>query len=295
MRALPIVSALVLILSALGACSAQPEGTPPRGEAGGSSVAGATSGSAGATQGTAGSTSGFAGATQGTAGSTSGFAGSTSGFAGATGTAGAGPVTGSDCKMTAVGAGLDGMIDNFEMHPTNGLIPGTDGRLGGWWISVAAGTGAVTTPVLTSAGGAPMPVMGGMGGGMALHFAGTDSNATTGWGADASVALAGMGNCYDASIYKGGIKLSLMGTGSVYVSVITIQDRAMSMTSGYQRKELAISSTWMDYTIPWADLATGWGTPIPLDPKSIVALDIAPSAASATKFDIWVDNIQFVK
>ena len=66
-------------------------------------------------------------------------------------------------------------------------------------------------------------------------------------------------------------------------------------TSGNQRKEIPITSTWTDYTVPWSDLTTGWGTPIPLDLTEIVALDIAPSASSASNFDIWVDNLQFVK
>jgi len=48
-------------------------------------------------------------------------------------------------------------------------------------------------------------------------------------GADASVALAATGNCYDASVYTGGIKLSMMGTGSVYVSVITAEDKAAAL------------------------------------------------------------------
>jgi hypothetical protein len=88
--------------------------------------------------------------------------------------------------------------------------------------------------------------------------------------------------------------LSLMGKGSVYVSVITAQDKAAMATSGNQRKEINITSTWADYSIAWSELITGWGNPIALDPKSIVALDIAPSAASAIDFDIWIDNVQFV-
>ena len=294
MRALPIVSTLVLTLSALAAaCSAEQEGTPPRGNAGATSTAAGSGNTAAGAPGAGGAPSGFAGSPA-AGGSSNGFAGAAP-SAGAPGSAGAGPVTGGGCTTTKVGTGTDGLIDNFEMHPASALIPATDGRVGGWWISIAAGTGAVTIPTIPATGGGPLPVMGGMGGGMALHFAGTDSDPVKGWGADASVAISGTGNCYDASIYTGGIKVSLMGTGSVYVSVITAQDKAMSATSGNQRKEIAITSTWTDYTIPWADLITGWGTAIPLDPKSIVALDIAPSAASATKFDIWIDNLQFVK
>lgn len=300
MRALPIVSALVLTLSALAACSAQPEGSPPQNgssagttgsAAGGSPIngAGGTSSSFGGTSsGTAGTaTTGFAGTTSGFAGSTSGFAGSTSG------TAGSGS-TSVGCAVTKVGAGLSGLIDDFETHPASALIPATDGRVGGWWISVGP-TGSVTVPAIPKTGGGPMPVTGGMGGGMALHFTGTDTDAVKGWGADASVALAAMGNCYDASVYTTGIKLSMMGKGSVYVQVITAQDKAAMATSGNQRKEIPLTASWADYPIAWSELITGWGNPIALDPKSIVALDIAPSATSAISFDIWVDNVQFVK
>ena len=298
MRALTIVSAVALTsaLSALGACSAQSDSTPPRGGAGagtaGAGTAGATSGFSGAT-GASGATSGFSGAT-GASGATSGFAGAPPAAGGDTGSAGA-PATGGGCTLTKAGVGTDGLIDNFETHPTTALIPASDGRVGGWWISVNQTTGNVTIPMIGKTGMGPLPVMGGMGGGMALHFAGTDSDAAKGWGADASVALAATGNCYDASVYTGGIKVSLMGTGSVYVQVITAEDKAAMATSGNQRKEIAITSTWTDYTIPWTDLITGWGNPIALDQKAIFALDIAPSATSAVNFDIWIDNLTFVK
>jgi hypothetical protein len=47
---------------------------------------------------------------------------------------------------------------------------------------------------------------------------------------------------------------------------------------------------WTYYPIAWSELIAGWGTPIALDPKSNVALDIAPSASSAIDFDIWIDT-----
>ena len=300
MRALPIVSALVLSLSALAACSAQPEGSPPHSSGAGATSSGAGASAGGAT-GTAGANTGFGGAT-GTAGANTGFGGANTGFGGATGTAGStgtagGTSTTAGCAMTKAGAGLMGLIDDFETHAATPTIPATDNRAGQWWISVGP-TGTVATPTLAMPkGGAPLPVTGGMGGGMALHFAGTDTDKTMGWGADASVALAATGDCYDASAYTTGIKISLMSakSSSVYVQVITAQDKAASATSGNQRVEIPITSTWTDYPIAWSELVTGWGAPIVLDPKSIVALDIAPSAASAFDFDIWIDNVQFVK
>ena len=41
-------------------------------------------------------------------------------------------------------------------------------------------------------------------------------------------------------------------------------------------------------------IESNWGNLIPLDLKEIVALDIAPSASSASSFDIWIDNLQFI-
>jgi len=119
MRALTIVSALALTLSALAACSAKPDGSPPRtgGDTAGtsSSSAGQSSSFAGAPSGSSGATSsGFAGAPPtGAAGASTGFAGAPpAGTAGATGAAG-GAATGAACGMgRAVPTGA--IIENFD-------------------------------------------------------------------------------------------------------------------------------------------------------------------------------------
>ncbi len=306
MRSLTVFSALVLSLSALAGCSAQSESAPPRtDDSGGASSSGAgATGFGGASTGNngfSGSTSvagsstnsGFGGASNTGFGgaSSNGFGGAPTGGAGApaTGSAGSAPVATGSCAMTAVATGSNGMIDDFDMHPGSGLIPATDGRVGGWWISKSA-----TGTVMPMANAAPVPVAGGDTG-MGLHLMGSDTDLTNGWGADASVAITPTNGCYDATAYTSGIKVSLKGTGSIYLSVITAEDKAASATSGNQRKEIPITSTWADYSVAWSDLVTGWGNPIPLDLKEIVALDIAPSASSASNFDIWVDNLQFVK
>ena len=286
MRALPIVSALVLSLSALAACSAQPEGTPPQGGNNG----GAPSGTGGAT--------GGAGAPV-VGGGAPGFGGAPVGGGGAPSGTGGAPASTDGCTKVNVGAGLMGVIDDFETHAATPTIPATDNRAGQWWISVGP-TGSVSPPTLPMpTGGGPLPATGGMGGGMALHFAGMDSMplATTGWGADASVALAAPADCYDASAYGSGIKVSLMSakSNSIYVQVITAESKAASATSGHSRTEIALSATWVDYTIPWSQLVTGWGTVLPLDLKSIKAIDFAPSVSAVADFDIWIDNVQFVK
>jgi hypothetical protein len=300
MRSPIVFSAFVLSLSALAACSAQSESAPPRGgDTGGASSSGAgatgfsgatSNGFAGATGVAGGTSNGFGGASNGFGGASNGFGGASPGGAGApTGSAGSSPVSGGSCVTTKVATGSDGMIDDFEMHPGSGLIPATDGRVGGWWISKSA-TGTVTP----MAGAAPVPVAGGETG-MGLRIVGSDTDLTMGWGADASVAITPTNGCYDASVYTGGVKVSLKGTGSIYLSIITAEDKAASATSGNQRVEIPLTSSWADVTTAWASFATGWGTPIPLDLHEVVALDIAPSASSASNFDISIDNLQFVK
>jgi hypothetical protein len=124
MRALTTVSALALTLSALalsglGACSAQPNGTPPRtdgtsGAAGTSVVAGAgaPSGFGGAPSGFAGAPTGFAGAPPAGGGSSQGFSGAPPvGGAGAPGAGGSAPA-GAACGMGRA-MPTSATIDNF--------------------------------------------------------------------------------------------------------------------------------------------------------------------------------------
>jgi hypothetical protein len=296
------VTALVLTLTALGACSAQSSGSPPRsdgtagqtsGTGGITSSTGGSTGFAGSPSGTAGTSSGFAGAPSTTGGAT-GFAGSPSGTAGGpTGTAGAAPIGGT-CTSTVVATGSSGLIDDFETHLAGSAsIPGgatEDGRVGAWNFDKSG------TAVMTAS--SPLPVAGGNPG-MALHFAGTDTitGAMPGWGADAAVAIAGPGNCYNATAYTGGLSIDLKsGTGatSVFVSLQTAEDLATNYMSGNNGVEVPITGDWKTYPISYASLMTTFGPIVPLDLKSVHGVVIATSAAGAANFDIWVDNLKFV-
>ncbi len=311
MRSLTVFSALVLSLSALAGCSAQPDSTPPRGtdDTGGTSSSGAGetgfSGSSsnnngfGGSSSTAGSSNtGFGGASNTGFGgaSNTGFGGAPTGGAGApTGSAGSAPVGGT-CKSTVVGMGNAGTIDDFEMHLAGStLLPGgasEDGRTGGWNIDKSP------TAMMMASASTAVPVAGGNPG-MALHFAGTDNITATppGWGADAAVAIAGPGNCYDASAYKTGLSIDLKsGTGatSVVVSIQTAEVLATNYASGPNGKEIPITSSWATYPIAYTDLATTYGSPVALDLHSVHAIVIATSATGAANFDIYVDNLKFV-
>jgi len=305
MRSQTVLSALVLSLSAIAACSAQSESTPPRGTG---ATAGTVSSSGGTTSASGGTTStGFSGSTS-VAGTGTGFggapggAGTGTGFGGAppaaggttAGTAGSPPVGGT-CTSTVVGTGSSGLIDDFEGHTAgSALLPATngDGRVGGWGIDHS------TTAMMMATASTAIPVAGGNPG-MALHFAGTDNITATppGWGADAAVAIAGPGGCYDASAYHGGLSLSLKsgsGATSVVVSLQTAEVLATNYASGPNGKMVAITGSWADYVIPYTDLMTTYGTPVPLDLKSVHAVVIATSASGAASFDVWVDNLKFL-
>src|SRR6202000_1402965 len=128
------------------------------------------------------------------------------------------------CATTKVGTGTPGLIDSFHPQPTPGLIPATGGRVGGWWTSKS-----LTATVTPMAGAAPNPVADPLKtGNYALHLVGTDpgTDPNAAWGADASVAIAATNGCYDASAYTTGVQVTLWGTGGVFVSIITAEDKA---------------------------------------------------------------------
>jgi hypothetical protein len=300
MRSQIVLSSFVLLVSALAACSAQSESTPPRGSGGsgtstGGTAAGGTSqGFAGTGTGFAGTGTGFGGA-PGTGGTSTGFGGAPP-AGGATGSAGTGTAGSSAvgvCKSTVVGMGNAGTVDDFETHTAGStLLPGgatEDGRVGGWNIDKSPSAMSTSTAA---------PVTGGNPG-MALHFMGTDTITSTppGWGADAAVAIAGPGNCYDASAYHTGLSIDLKsGTGptTVVVSLQTAEVLATNYASGPNGKMISITGDWATYPIAYTDLATTYGTPVPLDLKSVHAVVIATSATGAANFDIYVDNLKFV-
>jgi hypothetical protein len=193
MRALTIVSALALTLSALAACSAQPTGTPPRTD--GSSAAAGTS-----VVGTAGQTSTFGGAPSGTSGSTgssfggeppTGTGGASTGFGGAPPAGGAGAPTGTG--GAAVAGAACGM---GRAVPTSATIDNFDGmtQVLEWDLA------NMTTP----AGAKIMPT-----GMLSVMASNNGTNGTYAAGLLAKWAAAGR-PCMDGSTYTG-IQFSVTG------------------------------------------------------------------------------------
>ncbi len=283
--------ASVLVFSG---CSAAEEDSSPQGRSPSTPTAGSGGGGAAAVGGTSSGSAGtaFGGATAaggtGTAGTSTGFAGTTgsAGTLGSAGTVGSAGTTSTavTCMTTVTATGTPALIDDLEDN--NGAVIAADGRAGDWFFATD-GTGT-TTPVQ----GVPVPVDGGNPN-KALHVSG--SNLTV-WGVSLAAAVVAPNGCYDATKYTG-ITLSLKGTGTVWVSVLTAAVRAAPVGQrNHFKKQVTLSGTWTDVPIKWSELTQpgGWGVIVPFDVTKIYGIDVGPdSATMPIAFDFWVDNLSF--
>jgi hypothetical protein len=288
--ALPIAICLASYGCAASTDSEPPEGGGGNGNnnggalsvSGSAAVAGSTATTAG-TPGTGGTPGAGGSGPSGTAGTTTGTAGSTA-AAGSTGTGGAAP-GGGTCKMSAKATGTPPVIDDFE--DGNADVAMADGRVGGWYLATDA------TGTTTPAAGAAMPADGGMPG-KALHVTGSG---LTGWGASLAASVTPPDGCYDASMFTG-ITVSLKGTGSVFVSVLTAAVRgAPEGMRNHFKKQVTLTGEWQTVTINFSELTQpgGWGLIVPFDATKIYGIDFGPVTAppAPTAFDFWIDNLSF--
>lgn len=288
--ALPIAICLASYGCAASTEPDQPEaGNGNQNNGGALNVSGST-GSGGSAAGTAGTSPGMSGAgttagtgPSGTAGTSTGTAGS--GSAGSAGAGGA-PAGGGSCVMSAKAMGTPPMIDDFE--DGNADVAQADGRVGGWYL--ATDMTGTTTP----ADGPAMPEMSGGMPGKAVHVTGSG---LTGWGASLAASITPVNGCYDASMYTG-ITVSLKGTGSVFVSVLTAAVRsAPEGMRNHFKKQVTLSGDWTTVTIEFSELTQpgGWGMIVPFDATKIYGIDFGPVTAppAPTSFDFWVDNLSF--
>ena len=294
--ALPIA---ISLLAAYG-CAASEDSMPAGGSGhpttGGTLGTGGTPATSGSgpvgTAGTAVTTGGTpaAGGTAptGTAGtSVTGTAG-TAPVAGSTGTGGAAP-TGGTCVMKSASAGTPLLIDDFE--DGNADVTAVDGRMGSWYLSTDLTVGATNTP-------GPGPAMPDATGGMpghALHLKGAGFKS---WGVSLSAALTTNTGCYDASKFTG-LTVSLKGTGTVFVSVLTaaVRDAPEGMRNHY-KKLVTLTTDWAAVPIAFTEMTQvgGWGLQVPFDATKIYGIDISPVGATApatTDYDYWIDNLSF--
>ena len=273
-------------------------GSAASGGAGTSGIAGSTGNAGSAGSITVGGSAGVSGAggsavtTGGAGGSdsgTSGSAGSAVGGAGGTGTAGVGGGGGAAplCNTVVVGSGTLGSIDDFD--DGNAFILPSDGRSGSWTFT-SDGTGT-TTP---APGTATPSAVGEMGLAQRVQGAGLTGN-----GAELAAGVVPLGDCYDASAYRG-VNIALKGSGQVELSVLTAAVNAQPTAKQDQYKaSVTLTNAWQDLSFAWSEFhQSGYAgaTVVPFDNTKITGFALTPhSANKPLSFDITIDNLALRK
>jgi len=294
---------LVLLLLACSAMSCATNSSDDSSMAGsGPANGGAPAVNGGATSSTAGD------APTGTAGSDSSGGSSPVGTAGASpGGAGA-PATGACATVVAAD-----VVSDFESGKADVLAVG--GR-GGSWFLFNDGTGMQTpvkTPNVTlvaEAGGACNSMFG-------FHSTGTGFTVFgAGFGADFAPKPAGAtdSTVYDASAYSGvalfakaatpislRVSVSDQGTATEGKVCVDTTDSTNKMRCGdYFGTDVTLTTDWQDYQLPFAMMKQrGFGLPVAtgIDKSKVYTIraQIKGSAAAPGAYDIWIDDVRFVK
>ena len=230
-----------------------------------------------------------------------GSAGSSPGGAGA-------PATGA-CA-TVVPADV---VSDFESGKADVLAVG--GR-GGSWFLFNDGTGMQTpvkTPNVTlvaEAGGACNSMF-------AFHSTGTGFTVFgAGFGADFAPKAAGAtdSTVYDASAYSGvalfakaatpiSLRVSVSDNGTATEGKVCVDttDSTNKMRCGdYFGSDVTLTTDWQDYQLPFAMMKQrGFGLPVAtgIDKSKVYTIraQIKGSAAAPGAYDIWIDDVRFVK
>jgi hypothetical protein len=224
------------------------------------------------------------------------------------GPAGSGSSAGCDAELAP-----DDLISDFESGSAEVFKAG--GRSGSWF-TFNDGSG-MQTPVRTPSG----PLSADMGGACnsqyAMHTTGTGF---TVWGAGIGATLtpgagdAGGKASYDASGYRGiAFWAKVASPTSVRVSVpdgntaaeggvcLDTTDRTSARRCGdYFGADLQIGTTWQAYTFEFATAAQStWGLLVPtgLDKAHIFAFhaQVRGTPSAPANFELWLDNVRFVK
>jgi len=184
--------------------------------------------------------------------------------------------------------GNEPLIDDFEDN--NPLIAAHEGRVGLWFMykdTDSTGTSLALTPSLR-----PQVSRGNH---YALHVVGEELRD---WGAVVQFDL--QPSCYDASAYAG-IAFSAKGPGRVYASVrevrvVPVQFGGTCTEDCYNahQKKIDLTAQWKTYAITWNELLQrGYAAPA-LDPSRIRGIGFLVMNAD-TPFDLWFDDIKFIK
>jgi hypothetical protein len=291
--------ASVLAFSAIS-CAANTSDDSAAAGAGNASSAGANSGGSAA----GGAPSNGASGSVGIAGTS---AGGTTSAGGGSGTAGSSST--GDCP--AIDAA--DLISNFDTGVAQVLMTG--GR-GGDWFVFNDGTGMQTpvkvpnTPLTADMGGA-------CGSTYAFHSTATGFTVFgAGFGADFApkAAMATGSTVYDASAYSGialrakaanpvDLRVSVSDAGTAPEGMIctdTTDKTDKTRCGDYFGSDVMVGTDWKDFVVPFATMTQrGIGLPIAtgIDKSKIYTLraQVKGSAAAPCVFDLWIDDVRFVK
>ena len=303
-----VTSIFALAAMSCAATTSDDAPTPGAANAGSPGSAGAGVSGSSASAGTSASAGASAGAGTSATGGASASGGASAGAgAGAAGTAGA--------SSSAGGCGLtpEDMISDFESGKAEVIVTG--GRDGSWFL-FNDGTGTQTPPKIPSTPLAAEP--GGACNSM-FAFHSTGSGFTVfgaGFGADFApkVALAPDSTVYDASAYSG-VALSVKSAAAISLRVsvsdvgtapegkvcVDTTDKTNKLRCGdYFGSDIVLGAAWQEFVLPFAAMKQrGFGLPIAtgIDKSKVYTLraQTKGSAAAPGAYDIWLDNVRFVK
>jgi hypothetical protein len=193
-----------------------------------------------------------------------------------------------------VGPAADGIIDDFEDGNTR--ITQVGERDGYWWKSADEESSVGPDDF--------KPVPGGVGSSkLALHALGQVSSAGEAFALFGANIGSG-GKTYDASKYAGVSFRAKVSPGSgtsvrFQVGDVNTHPDLKVCTNCWNHfgRDMALTTEWKEYTVLFTTMrqAEGWGAPRPpsITPDQIYSVGFSFSPGS--KFDIWVDDLQFVE
>ena len=190
----------------------------------------------------------------------------------------------------------------------------SDGETGANQVNVIKGRGGYWYTFVDKEGSTVTPQAGALGGTFEMTEGGANGTKyaarMTGQVASAEIVYAGMGmnfvdpkGQYDASQYKGisfWAKKGPDSTSKVRLKVpdVNTEPDGKVCTECFNDfgVDLTLTNEWQQFTVPFSAMKQlkGWGSPRPsgIDPKTLYGIQFQVND-KGSKFDIWVDEIQF--
>jgi Carbohydrate binding domain (family 11) len=194
---------------------------------------------------------------------------------------------GDPCRDAKRAGGAARLVDDFE--DANELVALLEGR-NGYWVTITDTQQEATESVLLPSV-RPMATPSNR---YAVHLAG---ERRAKWGASVQVEFGP--TCYDASIYRG-ISFDVLGPGRVYAGVrevdaVPVQRGGTCTTACYDSHLSAVgaASSWTHHEIDWSDLHQR-GKTEPANPRRLSGIEFLVRSED-TPYDLWIDNVAFVR